>query len=73
MRVLYDPSTDPPEADPTFAPARVEHQTGIRRFYRSTSDVGWAAVVNGKLVSEHSGSGCKAAAIRAAGTNRVLT
>lgn len=73
MRILYDPTVDPPEADPTVTPVSVERRTGIRRFYRSTADVGWAAIVNGRLISEHQGMGCKAAAIRAAGTNRVIT
>lgn len=73
MRVLYDPRTDPPEADPTVKPATVERQTGIRRvYYGHSATGGWAAIVGGRLVSEHSGVGCKAAAIRAAGTNRVL-
>ncbi len=69
MKILFDPTIDPPEADPTIQPASVSRQTGIMRLRRGT---GWVAVKAGRLVSEHSGPGCKAAAIQAAGTNRVI-
>jgi hypothetical protein len=41
---------------------------GIRR----TNSGSWAAIRDGRLVNEFRGSGSKAAAIRAAGTNRVI-
>lgn len=39
--------------------------TGIRR----VNSGGWAAIRNGKLIDSFTGSGSRAAAIRAAGTN----
>lgn len=42
--------------------------TGIRR----TNTEGWAAVKGGRLVDTFEGIGSKAAAIRAAGTNRII-
>jgi hypothetical protein len=43
-------------------------QTGIRR----TNTGGWAAIKRDRLVDTFVGIGSKAAAIRAAGTNRVI-
>jgi len=43
-------------------------QSGIRR-----SDVGWAAICEGRLVEEYAGAGSKRAAIEAAGTNAVIS
>lgn len=61
----YDPGAARREAY-----ERRQHErsvTGIRRYGN-----GWQAIVNGRLVEEYHGPGCKAAAIRQAGTNVVI-
>lgn len=55
-----------PEPDAPRSPD--EGQTGIRRSLTG----GWCAIVNGRLVKEFIGMGCKARAIEAAGTNTEL-
>jgi hypothetical protein len=49
------------------APPR-ERETGIRR----TVQGGWAAIKDGRLVRDFTGTGSKAKAIKAAGTNAVI-
>lgn len=58
----------PAEPEATLNPEPKPKPTGIRR----TAQGGWAAVKNGRLVRDFVGTGSKARAIKAAGTNAVI-
>jgi hypothetical protein len=62
MKIISTESA-PDEVTPPRVP-----MTGIRR----TVQGGWAAIKDGRLVRDFTGTGSKAKAIKAAGTNAVI-